>query len=225
MIMGTPILVHKKASWYLDGPHDDNIRWHDVAMMVLNVGISMISYVDIVWGVSVTMSTGGNNYKKLKLDVPRHALKWLLQFLHSLEKRYRTNLWLDFIWCSDQVCCYCEHSELKTTCINVHLKGNFAILMKFSKMTAAEVVNTLRLRQNGRHFTDDIFKCILLNEDEWISTKISLKFVPKGPINNIPALVHIIAWRAMVIRQTIVWTNEGWFTEAYVSLSLNELND
>ena len=24
---------------------------------------------------------------------------------------------------------------------------------------------------------------------------ISLKFVPKGPINNIPALVQIMAWR------------------------------
>ena len=55
--------------------------------------------------------------------------------------------------------------------------------------------NTLRPRQHGRHFTDDIFKCIFLNEDIWISIKISLKFVPKGPINNIPALVQIMAWR------------------------------
>ena len=54
---------------------------------------------------------------------------------------------------------------------------------------------TLRLRQNGRHFLDDIFKCIFLNENVWISIKISLKFVPKGPINNIPALVQIMAWR------------------------------
>ena len=29
----------------------------------------------------------------------------------------------------------------------------------------------------------------------WISIRISLKFVPKGPINNIPALVQIMAWR------------------------------
>ena len=29
----------------------------------------------------------------------------------------------------------------------------------------------------------------------WIPIKISLKFVPKGPINNIPALVQIMAWR------------------------------
>ena len=50
-------------------------------------------------------------------------------------------------------------------------------------------VNTLRPRQNGRHFTDAIFKCILLNENVLISIKISLKFVPKSQINNIPALV------------------------------------
>ena len=54
---------------------------------------------------------------------------------------------------------------------------------------------TLRPRQNGHHFTDDIFKCILLNENVWISLKISLKFVPKVRINNIPAIVHKMAWR------------------------------
>ena len=54
-------------------------------------------------------------------------------------------------------------------------------------------VNTLRLRQNGRHFPDDIFKWIFLNENVWISINISLKFVPRGPINNIPALVQIMA--------------------------------
>ena len=56
-------------------------------------------------------------------------------------------------------------------------------------------INTLRSRQNGRHFPDDIFKCIFLNESIWNSIEISLKFVPKGPINNIPALVQIMAWR------------------------------
>ena len=55
--------------------------------------------------------------------------------------------------------------------------------------------DTLRLRQNGRHFPDDICKCIFLNENVWISIRISLKFVAKGPINNIPALVQIMARR------------------------------
>ena len=51
------------------------------------------------------------------------------------------------------------------------------------------IVNTLRPRQNGCHFADDIFKYIFLNENGWIVVKISLQFVPKGSINNISALV------------------------------------
>ena len=56
-------------------------------------------------------------------------------------------------------------------------------------------LNTLRPKQNGRHFADDVFKCIFLNENVWILLKISLKFVPEVPINNIPSLVQIMAWR------------------------------
>ena len=55
--------------------------------------------------------------------------------------------------------------------------------------------NTLRPRQNGRHFAYVIFKCIFVNENVWILIEISLKPVPKAPINNIPALVQIMAWR------------------------------
>ena len=62
-------------------------------------------------------------------------------------------------------------------------------------VTRPQWVNTLRPRQNGRRFADDVFKCIFLNENEWISLKISLKFAPMVPINNIPALVQIMAWR------------------------------
>ena len=58
-------------------------------------------------------------------------------------------------------------------------------------------INILRSRQNGHHFPDDIFKCISLNEIVWISTNISQKFVPKGPITNIPSLVQIMAWRRL----------------------------
>ena len=53
-------------------------------------------------------------------------------------------------------------------------------------------LNTLRPRQNGRHFPEDIFKWIFLNESVWISINISLKFVPRGPINNIPTLIQVL---------------------------------
>ena len=56
-------------------------------------------------------------------------------------------------------------------------------------------VNTLRPRQNGRHFPDNIFNCICLNENVRISLEISPKFVPRHLINNTPALVQIMAWR------------------------------
>ena len=55
--------------------------------------------------------------------------------------------------------------------------------------------NTLRPRQIGCHFADNIFKCIFLIENVRIPIKISLNFVSKGPINNIPSLVQIMAWR------------------------------
>ena len=48
-------------------------------------------------------------------------------------------------------------------------------------------INTLKLRQNGCYFAEDSFKYIFVNENVWISIDISLHFVPKGQINNIPA--------------------------------------
>ena len=72
-------------------------------------------------------------------------------------------------------------------------------------------VNTLRPRQNGRHFPDDIFKCIFLNENVWISLQISLKSVPKVQINNILA---------------IIWSNGGIvYWRIYASFGLNELRE
>ena len=53
----------------------------------------------------------------------------------------------------------------------------------------------MRPRKNGRHFPDDTFKSIFWNENVRISIEISLKFAPNGPLNKIPALVQIMAWR------------------------------
>ena len=61
-------------------------------------------------------------------------------------------------------------------------------------MHGLSCVITLRPRQNGRRFTDDTFKRIFLNKNVRISIKISLKFVPRGPINANPSLVQIMVW-------------------------------
>ena len=70
-----------------------------------------------------------------------------------------------------------------------------AVIVRTLTYILPDLLNTLRPRPNRRHFADDIFKRIFFNETVWSSIKISLKFVPKGPINNIPALVQIMAWR------------------------------
>ena len=49
--------------------------------------------------------------------------------------------------------------------------------------------------QNGRHFADDTFKRIFLNENFWISNKISLAYVLWGLLDNRAALVQIMACR------------------------------
>ena len=56
-------------------------------------------------------------------------------------------------------------------------------------------IQHIEAETNGCHFADDRFKCIFLKENVRILIKISLKFVPKGQMNNIPALVQIMAWR------------------------------
>ena len=85
-------------------------------------------------------------------------------------------------------------------------------------------LNTLRPKQNGHHFADDTFKCIFLKEYVLIPIKISLKFVPESPINNIPALVQVKAWRGAV-QATSHYLNQWWlvYRRIYASLGLNEL--
>ena len=68
-------------------------------------------------------------------------------------------------------------------------------------------INTLWSRHNGRHFPYDIVKWIFLNGNLGISMKISLKFVPKGPINNIH--IGLDNGLAPTRRQAVIWMNDG----------------
>ena len=59
-------------------------------------------------------------------------------------------------------------------------------------------------------------------ENVWITNKISLKFVAEGPINNIPALVQIMAWCRPSDKPLSEPMTD--YQCIYVSLSLNELS-
>ena len=76
------------------------------------------------------------------------------------------------------------------------VRHHYGHIIVVGMTSALMLFNTLRPRQDDRHYPDDIFiKCIFLNKNVWISITISPKFVPKGPINNIPPLAQIMAWR------------------------------
>ena len=60
--------------------------------------------------------------------------------------------------------------------------------------------------QNLHHFTDDVLKCILMNQKFCIFIKISLKFVTPAPINK----KHSIGLDYGLVpnrQQAIIWTN------------------
>ena len=65
-------------------------------------------------------------------------------------------------------------------------------------------VNSSLPGQNGCHFPEDILKCIFVNEKFCISLRISLKFLPKGPIDK----VSIGSGNSLVPnwQQAITWT-------------------
>ena len=112
---------------------------------------------------------------------------------------------------------------------------HWSIVLSRIQVRYCYYVNILRPRRNGSHFTDDVFKCIFLNENVWISLKISLKLVPMVPFNNIRALVQIMAWRRpgdkplsepmmAVLPTHIRITRPQWVKHGSVSVRLKQLN-
>ena len=77
-------------------------------------------------------------------------------------------------------------------------------------------------RKNGHHVADDIFKCIFLKEKVSIWRKISVKFVPMGPIDNKSALVHLMPYRRKAFTQTNVDKD---LLSHKISLGHNELKE
>ena len=102
------------------------------------------------------------------------------------------------VWYFFFPCCFILNTTIRNSkchCVQQELQVLSHCLATSCDPSVPHRLNTLRQRQNGRHFADDIFKRIFLNGKIWISINISLRFVPRGPMDNIPALVQIMAWR------------------------------
>ena len=114
---------------------------------------------------------------------------WMLSIIYSqtCKEKYMRQMWRHLISVANIFLYRCRNNH------QWHRSINIVAVMYVSSIETW--FNSLRPRRNRRHFADDIFKCIALNENVWIALKISLEFVPKVRINNNPALVQIMAWR------------------------------
>ena len=83
------------------------------------------------------------------------------------------------------------------------------------------------------NLADDAFKRIFQNENVRTSIKTSLKFVPKSPIDNNPALLQIMAWRhpgdkplfePMMVRSPthVCVTRPQWVNSFFLHVSIND---
>ena len=84
--------------------------------------------------------------------------------------------------------------EANSQLVNLTSRSNGSNIIILPWIIISRTIQCICCIWTGRPLVDDIFKCIFLNENVWTSLKISLKFVPKCQINNIPALIQIMAW-------------------------------
>ena len=79
-----------------------------------------------------------------------------------------------------------------STCLAIAVRTSNDVVMRwFSPDLHIEA------EKSGHNFPHDIFQCIFLKENIRVWIKMSLKFLSKSPINNVPSLVQIMAWRRL----------------------------
>ena len=123
-----------------------------------------------------------------RLDIIFAANTWLY---HKRSSYLSNKLNVSFIYTKDQSI----NSNINASAIGNKRWERTVVKYLFTipDMTNLNLyLNTLWPRQNCLH-SADIFKCNFVNGNAYIKT--SLKFIPEVRINNIPALVPIMAWR------------------------------
>ena len=152
----------------------------------------------------------------------------------------------------DNVNCWCSHTHFEDRNIKIHYKfsnvgGSFVPWRKRFQVTdwiffpgallarSWDVVSFWPNSSKLTHWDHDKMATIVQTtfsnafhwmKNVWTSINISLKFVPKGLINNIPALVQIMAWRRPGDKPVYEAMMKQWWLDywcIYASLGLNEL--
>ena len=146
--------------------------WHwsidiqEFVFICMSVCISIMLFVDIDFSFDVVYILCFNH---IYVFAQSESLSWRnLQTMVSLNQVMGCNLLLSDNWDSGE--------------------GIIFIAMWWKKMYKL-CDKDVNLSPPCGHFTHNIFRRIFMNEKFCILIKISLKFVPKVPVNNNPALV------------------------------------
>ena len=132
----------------------------------------------------------------------QHPSYWLCTMNRSLSSTRKKFNYLWYLKCrvitenGNIFLCFCRKIQHVTDQVARSLDVHLTLTCrKWNEMLGFKPLNTLRPGKIAATLSDDIFKCISLNENCWISNKISLRHVPQGLIDNMAALVQIMAWR------------------------------
>ena len=156
--VSSPQYYFRFSSVHLHPPHTILIFFiHNLASCQCLSGTYQIAIYGIGHAWLVTLPVGTMEWApKTSLLVPHFG-----HYIWSVEDLRRSYwIWIE----STQIAFLLDLDEAsKNTC--------------YTLSCLISLLNTLRLRQNGRHFADDVFKYIFLNEKVWILIKISLIFI------------------------------------------------
>ena len=130
----------------------------------------------------------------MDMDMDMHMYMYMYMYMHMYMHMYMWVSYQEYLLQFSSQWQYVKCKQSPILYCNI-LKWYYASILEFLSQNSVSFfqvfhLNTLRSRQDGRNFPDDILNWIFLNENDLISIEFLLKFVPRGPINNIPALVR-----------------------------------
>ena len=136
-----------------------------------------------IWTIWTPMSSVLKKVDKLNLSLslwpaPSHYLNLCWNIVNqTIRKKLQWNLNEIHTFSLKKIHCKMSSGKWRPFCLGLNVLINSSPMDKMTTILA------------------DNFKCIFLNENDRIPISMSLKFVPRSPIDNKPALAQVMAWR------------------------------
>ena len=149
----------------------------------------------------------------------KKQLAWLPFIVDMYDPNVYNNWQLSAWWCYNYNNCLVGDTNYFFTlgfAVNcMPCVTNLIFLLRNPKYSHTWSIMMIKKRRSITFF-NDIFKFIFFNGKVRIAIKISLVHVPKGPIDNKPLLVQIMAWRDTLGNMPLSQPNMVYSTDAYM---------